>query len=248
MMVWGVGLEGWRRILDSQGGGVNPLGLGRGIIRFCARSAPMVQSDTRFSLGLLMLVLAALVWSGWAPHDRATWWMEVAPVFIAAPLLILSYPRFPFTRLVQVLIALHALVLIVGGAWTYAEVPLGFWLQDWLELSRNPYDKIGHWMQGFVPALVAREILIRKGVVRGQGWLFFLVTCICLAISALYELIEWQAAVMMGQGADAFLGTQGDPWDTQSDMATAWFGAMAAQLLLGRWQDGALARYRRWML
>lgn len=196
----------------------------------------------RFPVLLLGLVGVALVASGVAPFDRATWWMEVAPVIILAPLLVASHRRFPLTRLLQVLIAAHALVLIVGGAWTYARVPFGFWLQDVMGLERNPYDRIGHFMQGFVPALAAREILLRRAVVRGRGWLFFIVSCICLAISAVYELVEWGAAVALGQGAEAFLGTQGDPWDTQSDMAMALVGAVCAQWALGRWHDRQLAR------
>jgi len=196
----------------------------------------------RLPVLLLGLVGVALVASGVAPFDRATWWMEVAPVIILAPLLVLSHRGFPLTRLLQVLIAAHALVLIVGGAWTYARVPFGFWLQDVMGLERNPYDRIGHFMQGFVPALAAREILLRRAVVRGRGWLFFIVSCICLAISAVYELIEWGAAVALGQGAEAFLGTQGDPWDTQSDMAMALVGAVCAQWALARWHDRQLAR------
>lgn len=196
----------------------------------------------RFPVLLLGLVGVALVASGVAPFDRATWWMEVAPVIILAPLLVASHRRFPLTRLLQVLIAAHALVLIVGGAWTYARVPFGFWLQDVMGLERNPYDRIGHFMQGFVPAVAAREILLRRAVVRGRGWLFFIVSCICLAISAVYELVEWGAAVALGQGAEAFLGTQGDPWDTQSDMAMALVGAVCAQWALGRWHDRQLAR------
>jgi len=196
----------------------------------------------RLPVLLLGLVGVALVVSGVAPFDRATWWMEVAPVIILAPLLVASHRGFPLTRLLQVLIAAHALVLIVGGAWTYARVPFGFWLQDVMGLERNPYDRIGHFMQGFVPALAAREILLRRAVVRGRGWLFFIVSCICLAISAVYELVEWGAAVAMGQGAEAFLGTQGDPWDTQSDMAMALIGAVCAQWALARWHDRQLAR------
>ena len=199
----------------------------------------------RLPVLLLGLVGVALVASGVAPFDRATWWMEVAPVIILAPLLVASHRRFPLTRLLQVLIAAHALVLIVGGAWTYARVPFGFWLQDVMGFERNPYDRIGHFMQGFVPALAAREILLRRAVVRGRGWLFFIVSCICLAISAVYELVEWGAAVALGQGAEAFLGTQGDPWDTQSDMAMALVGAVCAQLALGRWHDRQLARIGR---
>ena len=208
----------------------------------------MTTPAGRLPLVLLVLVGAALAWSARAPFDRATWWMEVAPVMIAAPLLVATHRRFPLTPLLQVLIAAHALVLIVGGAWTYAKVPFGFWLQDVLALDRNPYDRIGHFMQGLVPAMVAREILLRLRVVRGRGWLFYIVTSLCLAISALYELIEWGAAVALGQGADAFLGTQGDPWDTQSDMAMALVGAIVGQALLGRWQDrqiGRLAGLRR---
>ena len=203
----------------------------------------------RFPRLLLGFVGFALLLSGVAPYDRATWWMEVAPVLIVAPLLVATHRRFPLTTLLQVLIAAHALVLIVGGAWTYARVPFGFWLQDVLALDRNPYDRIGHFMQGFVPAIAAREILLRQRVLRAGGWLFFVVICICLAISAAYELVEWGAAVALGQGAEAFLGTQGDPWDTQNDMAMALLGALAAQLALGRWHGRQLARLgglRRW--
>lgn len=190
---------------------------------------------------LIVIVSAALVISGIAPYDRATWWMEVAPVLIALPILVATRRRFPLTDLLAVLIALHALVLILGGAYTYARVPLGFWLQDMLGASRNPYDKIGHFMQGFVPAMVAREILIRRAVVNGAGWRNFLIVCVCLAISATYEFIEWWAALALGQGADAFLGTQGDVWDTQWDMLMATVGAASALVLLGRRHDRQLA-------
>ena len=209
----------------------------------------MPSAESRLPLTLLGLVGLALMASALAPYDRATWWMEVAPVLIVAPLLVATHRRFPLTTLLQVLIAAHALVLIVGGSWTYARVPVGFWLQDVLALDRNPYDRIGHFMQGFVPAIAAREILLRHRVLRPGGWLFFVVTCVCLAISAVYELIEWAAAVALGQGAEAFLGTQGDPWDTQGDMAMALLGALAAQLLLGGWHGRQLARLgglRRW--
>jgi putative membrane protein len=202
----------------------------------------MNDSASRLPAFLLGLVGLALLVSAIAPYDRATWWMEVAPVLILAPVLVATHRRFPLTSLLQVLIAAHALVLIVGGVWTYARVPFGFWLQDVLALERNPYDRIGHFMQGCVPAIAAREILLRQRVVRGRGWLFFLVSCVCLAISAVYELVEWRAAVMLGQGADAFLGTQGDPWDTQSDMAMALVGAVSGQILLGGWHDRQLAR------
>lgn len=183
----------------------------------------------------LLLVLLAL--SGWHPYDRATWALEVAPVFIALPILWGSYQRFPLTTLLYGLIFAHALVLMLGGAYTYARVPLGFQIAELLDLQRNPYDKIGHFFQGLVPALVAREILIRGDYVRGAKMLQFVVLCIVLAVSASYELIEWGVALAAGQGADDFLGTQGDPWDTQSDMFFALIGAVSALLLLSRVQD-----------
>jgi putative membrane protein len=200
------------------------------------------QRDWRVELGLLIVVAVALVVSGLRPFDRGTWLLEVFPVFVAAPLLGFTRAGFPLTRMVYVLIVAHALILILGGAYTYARVPLGFWLQEAFGFARNPYDRIGHFAQGFVPAMVAREILLRLAVVRGRGWLWFVVTAVCLAISALYELVEWGAAVALGQGAEEFLATQGDPWDTQSDMALALIGAVCAQLLLGRAHDRALAR------
>ncbi|MBX9605799.1 MAG: DUF2238 domain-containing protein [Gammaproteobacteria bacterium] len=192
-------------------------------------------------LALLGIVLLALAWSGLRPYDRLTWWMETLPVMIAAPLLFLTWRRFPLTGLLYVLIALHALVLILGGAYTYARVPLGFTLADWLDLARNPYDRIGHLFQGFVPALVAREVLLRGAFVRGRRMLAFLCVCIVLAISASYELIEWAAALILGQGADQFLGTQGDSWDTQWDMFCALLGAVTALAGLSGLQDRQLA-------
>jgi len=190
-------------------------------------------------------VLSALLASGIAPHDRATWLLEVAPVLIAAPLLVLTYGRFPLTTLLYLLIAAHALVLILGGAYTYARVPLGFWVQELFGLSRNPYDKLGHFMQGLVPALLAREILLRGGYLANGRMLAFLCLCVALAISALYELIEWWVAVLAGQGAVDFLGTQGDPWDTQSDMLFALIGASSALLGLSRLQDRQIEALRR---
>ena len=190
----------------------------------------------------LILVLGALVVSGIRPYDRATWWMEVAPVLIAAPILVATYRRFPLTGLLYALICVHALVLILGGAYTYARVPLGFWLQDLLSLERNPYDRIGHFMQGFVPAMVAREILIRNKYVNGTSMAAFLSLCVALAISAFYELIEWWAALALGQGAEEFLGTQGDSWDTQADMFLALIGAAAALTALSRLHDRQIAR------
>ena len=181
---------------------------------------------------LCAVVGAALIVSGIAPRDRTTWWLEVFPVLLAAPILFATAKSFPLTPLVYTLIALHALILILGGHYTYAEVPLGFWVRDALGLARNHYDRLGHLAQGFVPALVAREVLLRTSPLRQGRWLFVLVTAVALAISALYEFVEWGAALSLGQSADAFLGTQGDPWDTQWDMFLAFLGAMAAQLAL----------------
>lgn len=193
-------------------------------------------------IGGTVLVLAALVVSGVAPHDRATWMLEVAPAAVALPILWLTRRRFPLTPLVYVGIFLHALVLIYGGAYTYARVPLGFELQEWFDLARNPYDRIGHFFQGFVPALIAREILIRGAFVRGRWMREFLVICVVLAISASYELLEWAVAVLAADGAIDFLGTQGDPWDTQSDMFWALVGAVAALAMLSHWQDRQIRR------
>ncbi len=184
-----------------------------------------------------VLVMAALLWSGLAPFDRATWVMETLPVMLAYPVLWFTYQRFPLTQLLYLLIAMHALILIVGGTYTYPQVPIGFDLQAFFGLQRNPYDKIGHFFQGLVPALVAREILIRGAYVNGRKMLAFIVVCIVLAISATYELIEWAAALAMGQGADEFLGTQGDEWDAQSDMFFALIGGLSALLVFSRWQD-----------
>jgi putative membrane protein len=183
-----------------------------------------------------------LVWSGLAPFDRATWMMEVAPCLVAAPLLLLTARRAPLTPLLYALVLVHGIVLIVGGAYSYARVPAGFFVQDLFDLSRNPYDKLGHFMQGFVPAIAARELLLRWGGMRHGGWLVAAVILACLGISAGYEIIEWGVAAALGQGADAFLGTQGYEWDTQSDMLLAGIGAAAALALLSRWHDRMLAR------
>lgn len=200
--------------------------------------------ERNLQASLLAIVVVALIASGIAPTDRLTWLMEVAPVLIALPLMIITRRSYPLTLLLTVLITIHALVLIGGGAYTYAHVPFGFWLQDILGTLRNPYDKIGHFMQGFVPAMVAREILLRGDFVRGRRMTAFLCVCVAMAISACYELIEWAAAVALGQGADEFLGTQGDVWDTQSDMFMALIGASTALLLLARWHDRQLAALR----
>lgn len=193
----------------------------------------------------LAVLLALLAVSGLHPYDRATWVMEVAPIFIALPVLCATAGRFPLTRLVYACIFLHALVLMVGGAYTYARVPVGFQVAEILGLHRNPYDKLGHFFQGFVPALVAREILLRGDHVRGRRMLAFLVVCIVLAISATYEFIEWGAALALGQGADEFLGTQGDPWDTQSDMFSALVGAVVALGALSPLHDRQIRRLQQ---
>lgn len=168
--------------------------------------------------------------------------MEVAPVLLVLPVLVLTGRRFPLTSLLYVLIAAHAVILILGGAYTYARVPLGAWVQEWLDLSRNPYDKLGHFAQGLVPALAARELFVRHRIVRGRSWITVLAAAVALSVSLLYELVEWAAALMLGQGADAFLGMQGDPWDTQSDMGMALLGAFVAVLLLAAVHDRQLAR------
>ena len=214
--------------------------------RAVAPSAPEAPRPSRRApLAALAISVAALVVSGLAPKDRATWWMEVAPVLLALPVLVGTWRRFPLTPLLYGLIALHAVILCVGGHYTYAEVPLGFWVRDALGLGRNHYDRLGHLAQGFVPALVAREVLIRTSPLEPGRWLAVIVTAVALAISALYELVEWAAAVLLGQGADAFLGTQGDPWDTQWDMFCALIGAIVALALVARVQDRQLARMRR---
>lgn len=204
----------------------------------------MQMSQTKLSLLIFMLIATgiALVASCWQPYDRATWLMEVVPVFIAIPVLWATYKKFPLTTLLYWCIFFHGLILILGGAYTYARVPAGFLVQDWFDLSRNPYDKLGHFFQGFAPALIAREILLRNQVVKGGKMLAFIIVCIVLAISASYELIEWGAALIMGQGADEFLGTQGDQWDTQSDMFMALVGSIVALTLFSHWQDAQLQR------
>ena len=191
---------------------------------------------------LLALVAVALIRSGIGPHERGTWLLEVLPVLIGVPILLATGRRFPLTPLVYRLIFLHALILILGGHYTYARVPLGFWVQDLLDLSRNHYDRLGHLAQGFIPAILAREVLLRTSPLRPGRWLFTLVTAVCLAFSAFYELVEWWAAVIGGSSAESFLGTQGDVWDTQWDMFLALIGALSAQLLLARRQDRELER------
>jgi putative membrane protein len=195
------------------------------------RSTP---SATEFAI-LIAVVVAALLWSAIDPIDRLTWLLEVVWVIAALPLLIATRRRFPLTRLLYWLIAIHCLILIYGGAWTYAQTPLGLWVQDALDLARNHYDRLGHFAQGFIPAILGRELLLRKTALREGAWLFYLVTSACLAFSAFFEMLEWWAALVWGGAADAFLATQGDVWDTQWDMFLALCGAIAAQLLFGRW-------------
>lgn len=196
-----------------------------------------MRPSPRLPIILAGIVVLALVVSGIAPHDRPTWLLEVAPVLVTLPVLAATWRRFPLTPLLYLLIALHALVLILGGTYTYARVPLGFWLQDWLHLARNPYDRIGHVMQGLVPTLVAREILLRAGYLSSRRMANFLSGCVALAVSACYELIEWWVALALGMGAQDFLGTQGDPWDTQADMFYALIGAVVAIVGLAAWHD-----------
>jgi putative membrane protein len=195
---------------------------------------------TRTNTALLIALGAVFVWSLIRPHDYFTWFLEVVPAIIGFAILAATYRRFPLTPLLYTLLILHAAILILGGHYTYAEVPLGFWMQRMFHSARNNYDRIGHFAQGFVPAMIAREIFIRKNIVRSRGWLYYIIVSICLAISAAYELVEWRVSVATGSKGDAFLGTQGDVWDTQEDMATAFVGALLAPLLLGRIHDRQL--------
>jgi putative membrane protein len=190
---------------------------------------------------LWVVAIVGLVWSGIGPVDRATWMLEVAPVVIAMPVLALTRKRFPLTPLAYALIAVHAAILMYGGHYTYALVPLGDWARETFDFARNHYDRIGHIAQGFIPAIVAREILLRTSPLRTGRWLFTLVAACCLAISAFYEFLEWWTALIVGGAADAFLATQGDVWDTQWDMFLALCGALTAQLLLARLHDRQLA-------
>ena len=196
----------------------------------------------RSHLALLLIVLAVTAWSGWQPYDRFTWWLEVSPVFAGLAILLATYRRFRFTTLCYALIALHMCVLCVGGHYTYARVPAFDWLRPLFGWERNHYDRLGHLMQGFVPAIIARELLVRLDVIKQKRWIPFLVVTICLAISAFYELLEWWAALIGGAAADDFLGSQGDVWDTQSDMCLALIGAVGALLLLFYFHDRALQK------
>ena len=190
----------------------------------------------------LIIFFATLVWSGIEPKDSPTWVLEVLPAVVGFAVLVATRRRFPLTSLAYLLILAHCIVLMVGGHYTYAEVPLFDWIRDGFGLERNNYDKLGHFMQGFVPAIVAREILVRNAIIAGKGWMSFIIVCICLAISAFYELIEWWVAILSDEAAEAFLGTQGYVWDTQSDMMYALVGAIAA-LFLSKLHDKQLSQY-----
>jgi len=191
---------------------------------------------------VLAVVLVGLILSGIGPEDRFTWWLEVAPILVALPILAGTYRRFPLTSLAYVLIGVQACILMLGAHYTYAEVPLGFWVRDALGLERNHYDRLGHIAQGFVPAIIIREVLMRTSSLRPGRWLSFLVVCVALAVSAVYEFLEWWAAVLTGESATAFLGTQGDPWDTQWDMFLCTVGAVLSLILLSRLHDRQVAR------
>jgi putative membrane protein len=198
----------------------------------------------RIGVALLLIFCVVLAWSAIRPHDYFTWLLEVFPALIGVAILLATRKRFPLTPLLYTLLCVHAIILMVGGHYTYAEVPAGFWVAKVLGMARNDYDRLGHFAQGFIPAIVAREILIRLDVVRKRGWLLYIVVSICLAISAAYELLEWTVAVSSGAQSDAFLGTQGDVWDTQKDMATALVGSIVAQLTLARWHDRQIRRMK----
>jgi len=201
-----------------------------------------MKSTSRTHLALLATVIIVILWSAWRPHDRFTWWLEVTPGLVGIAVLLANYRRFRFTTLCYTLIALHICVLCVGGHYTYARVPLFDWLRPLFAWQRNNYDRLGHFMQGFVPAILAREVILRLGVLARQNWLPFVVLSICLAISALYELIEWWAALLSGTAANDFLGSQGDVWDTQSDMCTALVGAALALIFLSAVHNRAIRK------
>ena len=201
----------------------------------------MVSKSDRTPLLLLAAVGLAFLLLSFAPKaDRFTWFMENLPVLLGVPVLVFTYRRFPLSNLLYGLIALHCLVLMVGGYWTYAEVPAGYWVKGWLHLARNPYDRLGHLFQGFVPVLLFREVLFRKGILKPGGWSVFVLLLMAMGFSCAYELLEWQTAVWTGASADAFLGSQGDPWDTQWDMACALLGAALALVSLSRFHDRCL--------
>ncbi len=201
-----------------------------------------MQAMDRRLTWFLALLAPVVVWSWIGPHDRFTWWLESAPAVVGVPLMIALQRKFPLSSLLLVLLWFHCVLLVVGGHYTYAQVPLGEWARGWFGWTRNNYDKLGHFTQGFVPAILGREILLRTSPLKGSKWLGFLVVCVCLAFSAFYELIEWFTAVTSGEAANDFLGTQGDPWDTQTDMLWALIGATLAVTLFSRLHDRSLAK------
>jgi putative membrane protein len=204
-----------------------------------------VNTKTNSFFYLLSILGVVFIWSAIAPNDRHTWWLEIFPILIALPILFQTYHKFEFTHLAYFLMLVHAVILLIGGHYTYAEVPLFNWLRDTFELSRNYYDRVGHFAQGFVPAIIAREILLKKSPLVSGRWLFFITCCICLSISVMYEFIEWWTAVYEGGAADAFLGTQGDVWDTQWDMFFALIGSISGQLLLAKVHDKQMLAMQR---
>ena len=205
----------------------------------CLMPVPLVP------VACLIVTVAVFIWSGINPYDRFTWWLEVAPVLIALPVLLFTWKRFPLTNLLYILIAVHAVILMVGGHYTYARVPFFDLLRDYLGSVRNSYDGLGHLAQGFIPAMVARELLVRTSPLRPGKWLFTLIIFSCLGISAVYEIIEWAAAVWTGGNAEDFLGTQGDPWDTQKDMVLAGVGAILALVTLGKVHNRSLEKLKK---
>lgn len=200
------------------------------------------QTSIRYLLMLLSIFGVGMAWSAIRPHDYFTWFLEVVPALLGLAILTAVYPWMRFTKLVYTLVLVHCLILMVGGHYTYAEVPLFNWIRDTFHQARNNYDRVGHFAQGFIPAIIAREVLLRKTPLKRGGWLYLIVVGLCLGISALYELFEWSVAAATGTAADAFLGSQGDPWDTQKDMATCMIGAIIAPLLLGKFHDNQLRR------
>ena len=202
------------------------------------------MTDSPRTIPLVTLAVCAFVfiWSAIGPHDRFTWWLEVAPVLVTLPILAFTYKRFRLTDLLYVLIGIHAIILMVGGHYTYALVPLFDDIRDWLGQSRNSYDGVGHLAQGFIPAIAARELLVRTSDLQRGKWMVTIIILSCLGISAIYEVIEWIAGALSGEGAEAFLGTQGDPWDTQKDMALAGVGAALALLTLSKLHDRFLGK------
>jgi len=204
----------------------------------------MMENKLSFcQVGWLSCFFLVLFWSGYQPKDQLTWFLEVVPALIGLVALMLSRHSFPLTPMLYLLILLHAIILMVGGHYTYAEVPLFDWIKQWTGADRNNYDKLGHFAQGFIPVLICREIVFRRGIITSRGWAFFFSCCFCLAFSAFYELIEWWVALATGEDAEAFLGTQGYVWDTQSDMAWALTGAISGWVLLSRWHDRQLQRF-----